>query len=55
MADKIQMPQSGGGLIRFNEEQTAKFLLNPRTVLIAIIIIVIISLGLNTRFFGLLG
>ena len=47
MADnKISLPSSGGGLLRYSEEIKSKFMITPMHVLIAIIIIVVLGLYL---------
>lgn len=49
MADnRIQLPQSGGGLIRYNEEMKSNFMMSPYVVMafIALIIIGILFLHL---------
>jgi len=44
MADnKIQMPQSGGGLVRYSEEVKSNFVLSPYTV-VAMIVFISIAL-----------
>ncbi|MDD5331613.1 MAG: preprotein translocase subunit Sec61beta [Candidatus Nanoarchaeia archaeon] len=46
--DKIQMPSSGGGIVRYSDEVRSKFEMKPQIV-VAILVIVII-LGLVLRF-----
>ena len=46
MADnRIQLPSSGGGLVRYSEEMGSKLVLSPYTVL-ALIVIVIAGIAL---------
>ena len=45
MADnKIQMPSSGGGLVRYSEEAPTAFHIPPLAVLIAIVVVIIVEL-----------
>ncbi|MDD5254156.1 MAG: preprotein translocase subunit Sec61beta [Candidatus Nanoarchaeia archaeon] len=46
--DKIQMPTSGGGIVRYSDETPSKFELKPQAV-IAILVVVIV-IGLILRF-----
>lgn len=55
MADKIQLPQSGGGLVRYSEEVDSKFLIKPETVIGLIVFIIILMIFLHTKGFGILG
>ncbi len=44
MADeKIQMPMSGGGLMRFGEEVKSRFMLSPTIV---VVVIAVVTVGL---------
>ncbi len=44
MADnKIQLPQSGGGLVRYSEDVKSKIAFNPWVVVIIIAVIIIIE------------
>ena len=44
--DKVQMPMSGGGLVRFSDEVKSRFMLSPMvvTVVIAVVIVVLVTL-----------
>jgi preprotein translocase subunit Sec61beta len=45
MADKIQMPQSGGGLIRYFDEYKSKIEFSP-TVVVVMIVVVIVAMAI---------
>jgi len=45
--DKIQMPASQGGLVRYFDEYKSKFTLKPVHVIIFIIIIIVLLIALN--------
>lgn len=47
MADKIQLPQSGGGLVRYFDDYKSKLKFSPSTVIILIIVIIIIEFFLH--------
>ena len=48
MADnKIQMPGAFGGLMRYDEEFTSKFMISPAAVLVLIVLIVLFAVVLN--------
>lgn len=53
MAEKIQMPSSGGGLIRYFDDYKSKIEIKPMVIIIAIIIVVLLELYLHT--FRVLG
>ncbi len=44
--DKIQMPMSGGGLVRYSDEVKSRFMHSPMvvTVVIAAVIVVLVTL-----------
>jgi len=44
---KIQMPQSGGGLVRYFDEYHTKFEIKPTTVVWMIITVIVIELLLH--------
>jgi preprotein translocase subunit Sec61beta len=51
MADnKIQMPQSGGGLVRYFDDYKSKIEMSPVTVVVMIIVVMIIELVLHWFF-----
>jgi preprotein translocase subunit Sec61beta len=52
--EKVSMPQSGGGLLRYDSETRSKIVMTPTTVVILIIIVIFVSTLLHTRAFGLL-
>ncbi|MFH1637338.1 MAG: preprotein translocase subunit Sec61beta [Candidatus Woesearchaeota archaeon] len=39
--NKIRMPQSGGGLIRYYDEYKSKLQINPWYVVVAIVVVVV--------------
>ena len=47
MAEKIQLPQSGGGLLRYSEDYKSNFEIGPMTVMAAIAVITIVALALR--------
>lgn len=46
MADRVQLPQSGGGLVRYFDEYRSKLTIKPYYIIILIVIIIIIELFL---------
>ena len=55
MADnKIQMPQSSGGIVRYFDEFKSKIEFGPWTIIVIIMVIVILEIILHqTNLFGL--
>jgi preprotein translocase subunit Sec61beta len=53
--DKINLPSSGGGLIRYFDEYTSKIHFKPGHVIVLVIIIIIIEIVLHTWGYGILG
>lgn len=54
MADnKIQLPQSGGGLVRYFEDYKSKIEFSPITVIVIIAIVIVLELVL--RKFNIFG
>jgi preprotein translocase subunit Sec61beta len=48
MADnKIQLPSSGGGLMRYSEGSSSKFQFKPGHVIILVIIVILIEIVLH--------
>ena len=47
MAEKIQMPQSGGGLVRYFDDYKSKIEFGPWVVIGLIIVIIILELILH--------
>jgi preprotein translocase subunit Sec61beta len=47
MADKIQMPQSMGGLVRYFDEYKSKITFKPGHVIILCIVVIIIMILLH--------
>lgn len=48
MAERIRMPMSGGGLVRYFEDYKSKFQIGPVVVIAAIVIVILIELYLHT-------
>ena len=48
--DRISMPQSGGGLIRYFDDYKSKVLLDKNWVIIAIVLVVIVEILLQKVF-----
>ncbi len=46
----INMPGGFGGLMRYNEEYPSRFMLNPKHVIIFIILIILFVAGLKILF-----
>lgn len=53
MADKIQMPQSGGGLVRYFDDYKSKIEFSPYMVIVMIIVVIVVEAFLHTKGFGL--
>ena len=47
MADKIQMPGSFGGLVRYDEEYKSRFMLNPGHVVAFVVAVILFVLALK--------
>ena len=47
MAEKIQMPSSGGGLIRYFDDYKSKIEIKPIVIIIAIIVVILLELYLH--------
>ena len=50
MADRIQMPSSGGGLVRYFEDYKSKIEIKPWIIFAIIILVVIIEVWLYKGF-----
>ena len=46
-SDKINMPGGMGGLVRYDEEYTSKFMLKPEHVIFFIVAVVLFVIALN--------
>lgn len=53
MAERIQMPSSGGGLVRYFDDYKSKIEIKPIVVIIAIIVVILLELYLHN--FRVLG
>ncbi|MFH1210898.1 MAG: preprotein translocase subunit Sec61beta [archaeon] len=47
MTEKIQMPSSGGGLIRYFDDYKSKLEITPTVIIIAIVIVILLELYLH--------
>lgn len=47
MAERLQMPQSGGGLVRYSEDYKSRFVMSPVTVIVMIIAVILIEIALH--------
>ncbi len=48
MAERIQMPQSGGGLIRYSDDYKGKIQVGPMAVITMILVVIFVELLLHT-------
>lgn len=48
--DKISMPSSGGGLMRYYDEYKSKIQISPTVVIIACVVIIVIGIILRKGF-----
>ena len=55
MAEKITMPSSGGGLVRYFDEFKSKFRFKPGSIVILAVAIIIIMIILHTYGKSFLG
>ena len=53
--NKISLPSSGGGLIRYFDEYRSKISFKPGHIIVLVIIIIIIEVILHTWGYGFLG
>lgn len=53
MTDKIQMPTSGGGLVRYFDDYKSKIEFSPKFIIAVIVLIIIIEMFLKFSFKGL--
>lgn len=44
MTERVSMPQSGGGLIRYFEEYKSKIEIDKRWIIVAIVLVVVVEL-----------
>ena len=44
---KISMPQSGGGLIRYFDEYKSKFEIDKKWIIVAVVVIIVVELFLQ--------
>lgn len=47
MAEKIQMPSSGGGLVRYFDDYKSKLEFKPLVVVIAIVVVILLEIYLH--------
>ena len=50
MQDKIRMPSSGGGLVRYFDDYKSKIEFRPHYVIVLIILVIIIEFVLHNYF-----
>ena len=50
MADKINLPRSGGGLVNYQEEYKSKLKFSPIVVVVLIVLVVIFEYFLHRMF-----
>jgi preprotein translocase subunit Sec61beta len=51
MADnKISMPQSGGGLIRYFDDYKSKIMLDKNWIMIALVVVIVVEILLQKAF-----
>lgn len=53
--EKVQMPSSGGGLVRYFEEVKTKLPIKPHYVVAAIVVVVVLEVVLHKMGAGFLG
>ncbi|PIU72633.1 preprotein translocase subunit Sec61beta [Candidatus Woesearchaeota archaeon CG_4_10_14_0_2_um_filter_33_10] len=53
--NKINLPSSGGGLIRYFDEYRSKISFKPGHIIVLVVIIIIIEIILYTWGYGFLG
>ena len=53
--DRISMPQSSGGLIRYFDEYKSKLQMKPGLIIVLVIIVIILSIFLHTYGAKMLG
>lgn len=53
--NKISLPSSGGGLIRYFDEYRSKISFKPGHIIVLVVIIIIIEVILHTWGYGFLG
>jgi len=53
--NKISLPSSGGGLIRYFDEYKSKINFKPGHIIVLVVIIIIIEIILHTWGYGFLG
>ncbi len=53
--NKISLPSSGGGLIRYFDEYRSKISFKPGHIIVLVVIIIIIEIILHTWGYGFLG
>ena len=53
--NKISLPSSGGGLIRYFDEYRSKISYKPGHIIVLVVIIIIIEIILHTWGYGFLG
>lgn len=49
--ERIQMPTSGGGLVRYFDDYRSKIEFNPKVVVVAVVVIILLEVYLH-KFLG---
>jgi preprotein translocase subunit Sec61beta len=47
---QIQMPGVFGGLMRYDEEYSSRFMMNPQSVIVFVVLVIVLILGLKFFF-----
>ncbi|MCX6709967.1 MAG: preprotein translocase subunit Sec61beta [Candidatus Woesearchaeota archaeon] len=53
--EKMRMPSSGGGIVRYSDEYKSKFEIKPGHVVVLIIAVMVIEIILHTLGYGWFG
>ena len=50
--NRVHLPSSGGGIVRYSEEPQSLFLLSPTVVFVLIAVVILVEIFLYKGFFG---
>lgn len=53
--NRITLPSSGGGLMRYSDETSSRVKVSPVTVMVIIGIIIVVAILINMKGFGILS
>jgi preprotein translocase subunit Sec61beta len=53
--NKVQMPSSGGGIVRYFDDYKSKIQFRPEHIIVLVIVVIIIEVILHLKGFSLLG